>query len=340
MSRPIDDPSAEPATGPSAAQPAPDVEPKPSAEREPADARPAAAVPAQPAAPDVNANPYATGSAAAPDVNANPYATNPYATGPAGAGLAAGRQFGPVPGQQAWPPYVPGAPGAPVPPPFVPQPKAKVSGMAVASFVLGLIGFLPPLSLVSMGLALGSFGRIFRRRQGGFGFAAVGLMFSVTWTLFVAMLGGIMAFAYHDLTSGPTRGADGHPVVAGRAGSWYLQAGDCAVGDIHTYRSGSDHYQVVPCAQPHRLEVFASVTLPGNGSYPGVASVEASARRMCQDRASSADLPEDGMIGYFYPSQGRWWLFDDREALCVYSSLTPWSGQVKSKDSGKPGSPV
>ncbi|MEV7027637.1 septum formation family protein, partial [Kitasatospora sp. NPDC093558] len=134
--------------------------------------------------------------------------------------------------------------------------------------------------------------------------------------------------------------ADGHPVVAGRAGSWYLKEGDCAADDIRSYRNGSDHYQVVPCAQPHRLEVFATVTLPGSGSYPGVASVEASARRLCEARASSADLPENGMIGYFYPNQGRWWLFDDREALCVYSSLTPWSGPVKPSDSTKPGSPV
>ncbi|MGW2250182.1 hypothetical protein ACWCXH_08275 [Kitasatospora sp. NPDC001660] len=316
MSRPIDDPSAEPATGPSADQPAPDVVPKPSAEPKPQDARPAAAPPA-------------------PDVN-----SNPYATGPAGAGLAAGRQFGPVAGHQAWPPYVPGVPGAPVPPPVAPQPKAKVSGMAVTSFILGLIGFLPPMSLVSVGLAVGSFRRIFRRRQGGFGFAAAGLVLSVTWTLVLAMVGGIMAFAYRDLTSGPTRGADGHPVVAGRAGSWYLKAGDCAADDIHAYRSGSDHYQVVPCAQPHRLEVYAAVTLPGGGSYPGMASVEESARRLCQARTNSADVPEGGAIGYFYPSQGRWWLFDDREALCVYTSLTPWSGLVKPSDSAKPGSPV
>ncbi|MBV6700101.1 DUF4190 domain-containing protein [Kitasatospora aureofaciens] len=249
---------------------------------------------------------------------AGPYAAGPHLSGPHPAG------------PHAWPPYA-------VP---QPKPKAKVSGLAVTSFVLGILGFVPPLSLVSIGLAVGAFRRIFRRRQGGFGLAVAGLVLACTWTVVAATVGGVAAYGLHDMTSGPARGKDGHPVAAGRAGAWYLKAGDCAADDLAKFRAEPSHYQIVPCDRPHRLEVFASARIPGGKSYPGVAAVEESARRLCEARTESAEVPPGGSIGYFYPSQGRWWLFDDRDALCVFISPTPWSGTVKPGNDSKAATPV
>ncbi|MQS16891.1 DUF4190 domain-containing protein [Streptomyces kaniharaensis] len=302
MSRPIDDPSA--------AQPTP-----------PTSDAGLSAPPGDPATTDRASSEQPAieqpaAQAVLPGYPQPPQAPGPYTAGPYG------------PGPHGWPPHA------------VPQPKAKASGMAITSFVLGLLGFVPPLSLVSIGLAISAFRRIFRRRQGGFGFAVAGLVLACSWTMVAVTVGGLVAYGLHDLTSGPARGADGHPVAAGRAGLWYLKAGDCALDDLSTHHADPSHFRVVPCDQPHRLEVYASATIPGGDSYPGVASAQKSARGLCQARTDSTAVPKGGSIGYFYPSKARWVLADDRDALCVFTSATPWSGTVKPGNGPKASTPV
>ncbi|MFB7617939.1 septum formation family protein [Kitasatospora sp. NPDC056181] len=205
-----------------------------------------------------------------------------------------------------------------------------MSGLAVTSLVLGVLGFVPPLSLVSFGFSIGAFRRISRRSQRGFGLAVGGLVFSCFWGLVTVAVAVLLAFVFHDLSSGPERGPDGRPKYAGPAGQWYLKAGDCATDYLSPSRDHDpDDYQVVPCDQPHRYEVFAVVHIPGGASYPGVDAVSETAERLCQERQSGTERPRGAGMGMSYPSAAAWWVPGDHEALCYYSSATEWTGPVK-----------
>ncbi|MEU6238336.1 DUF4190 domain-containing protein [Kitasatospora sp. NPDC047058] len=233
----------------------------------------------------------------------------------------------PPPAGQA--PYGPGAHGWP--PGAAGRPAAKpMSRLAVTSLTLGVLGFVPPLSVLSMGFSIGAFSRISRRGQRGFGLAAAGLVLSWFWLVNAVVVVVILAFLLQDLSAGPERGPDGRPKYAGKAGPWYLKEGDCAADYAGTWNDDAlSDYQVVPCDQPHRYEVFAVVRIPGGRSYPGDATVGDAANRLCTARQSATERPPGAMVGTTYPSVGTWWLNGDHEALCYYSAAIPWTGPAK-----------
>ncbi|WP_406193657.1 hypothetical protein OH807_03260 [Kitasatospora sp. NBC_01560] len=198
----------------------------------------------------------------------------------------------------------------------------------MTSLVLGVIGFVPPLSLVSFGLSIGAFRRISRRGQRGFGMAVGGLALSLVWGLVTVLVVSLVAVAVRQLHSGPDRGPDGRPATAGPAGQLYLREGDCAT-DYLGGLNEPDDYHVVPCEQAHRFEVYAVVRLPGGTGYPGTSAVEDAADRLCTARQSATEPPPGGVTSFSYPSQVAWWVRSDHEAICYYTSATAWTGPVK-----------
>ncbi|MFD0273671.1 DUF4190 domain-containing protein [Kitasatospora sp. NPDC127111] len=237
--------------------------------------------------------------------------------------------FAPPPPPAGPAPYGPDAHGWP-PPGVAGRPEAKpLSRLAVTSLTLGVLGFVPPLSLLSMGFSIGAFSRIARRGQRGFGLAAAGLVLSWFWMIIAVVVAVLLAFAFQALSSGPERGPDGRPKHAGRAGPWYLKEGDCAADHAGARNDDGPDYQVVPCDQPHRYEVFAVVHVPGGLAYPGETTVAQETERLCQGRQGETRRPPGAMVGTFYPSAVGWWLIGDHDALCYYSAPTPWTGSAE-----------
>ncbi|MFD0260582.1 DUF4190 domain-containing protein [Kitasatospora indigofera] len=282
-------------------------------------ADPFAAPPAAPA--HASAPPAASAPAAAGPAPTDPFAPPAAGPAPASAFSAHGRPPGEPDG---WPP--PGLPGGPA--------ARSWSGFAITSFVLGLLGFLFPLPVVSAGFAVAAVRRRKRRPQRGLGLAVAGLVFSAGWLLVTVAVVLLLALAAQDLRSGPERAADGRPASAGRAGPWYLRQGDCITEDVGVLAEEPDKVTVVPCDQPHRTQVFAVVTIPGGTTHPGDVATSAAAGRLCtareeQDGLDLSGLPADASTSFHYPSAAGWLVLRDRQAQCFYASAALWTGSVR-----------
>ncbi|MFI9329495.1 hypothetical protein ACIGZJ_18345 [Kitasatospora sp. NPDC052868] len=236
-------------------------------------------------------------------------------------------------------PFAPPAPGTHPQRPAAQRLPQHWSRLGITAFVLGLLGFLAPLWLVSGTLALVALRRISRLRQRGVGLAIAGLLLSFLWLVATAVVAGIALLVVHELESGPERGADGRPAQAGRAGPWYLRQGDCLTDDLRFLEEEPGHYDVVPCGQPHHTEIYAVVRIPGGIAYPGEAAVDEAAERLCaaRDTEASPSGPapsRPAVSGYNYPQAVGWWLGGDHEALCYHTAADAWPGPLRPAPAG------
>jgi Domain of unknown function (DUF4190) len=168
-----------------------------------------------------------------------------------------------------------------------------VRALAVASFVLGIL----PGSLIAVGLGIGALLQIGREGGKGRWMAIVGVVLGALWTVFLTI--GIVADAQDNEPTPP------HAVKQDVA---TLKVGDCAaripdgrVGDV----------PAIDCAQPHREEMYAVLTLPGSkyrgedrGREPGQRHVQRQARLDAHGRrrAPGRDrhllpVPEQVLVG-------------------------------------------
>ncbi|MEB4615187.1 septum formation family protein [Leucobacter sp. M11] len=94
-----------------------------------------------------------------------------------------------------------------------------------------------------------------------------------------------------------------------------VSVGDCLQGPT---ADATSSYLLVPCAEAHQYEVFASRTL-GESAFPGETEIDLIATELCERR--TADAPQASgdrpAIGVFAPSEQEW-LFGDRELVCVW----------------------
>lgn len=114
------------------------------------------------------------------------------------------------------------------------------------------------------------------------------------------------------------RDADGTIVAAGSVSVFELAPGDCLdpdpelTGDI-------DQIAVIPCSEPHPMEVFAIVEHPDD-AYPGAAAVASFADAACiaaLDDELGLGLDDGVFFSYLLPSFDGWNQDDDREIVCV-----------------------
>jgi Septum formation len=122
------------------------------------------------------------------------------------------------------------------------------------------------------------------------------------------LVAGVVVYLQDDRTGRPT--ATGAALPSSREVGWDgLEVGDC-VND-ETLRGGSpvETVDVVPCRQPHDLEVYANVTVPGN-AFPGDQALEKFADRSCVAYFKDyVGIPfRDSEFSYqsYVPSEGSW----------------------------------
>lgn len=199
--------------------------------------------------------------------------------------------------------------------PSSPGPK-RTDGYAVASLVMGLIGFL--VITIPIGLVLGVAGFV-RARGGhrkGAGLALAGVALSVLW----AAGAGLAAWSLVNQPGEPKRDAKGEVTAPATAAPDALKVGDC-VGNVT--EGEVESVQAVPCTDEKREgKVYASFTL-ADGDWPGDTKIDELAGEGCTSRYEKAGSPEGDEAEVFFlrPTQDSWGL-GDRDVSCVVS-LTP-----------------
>lgn len=131
-----------------------------------------------------------------------------------------------------------------------------------------------------------------------------------------------------DDDDGPARSDSGQITRAGSVSVFELQPADCL--DPPAGQTGEiGEIRVVPCAEAHTQEVFATVVSESE-TYPGAEALAAEANGSCIGAMQAPDLslsPDDGyFVSYLLPSFDGWNKDDDRAIVCVF--VFPEQGEV------------
>ena len=176
----------------------------------------------------------------------------------------------PYPGQAAY-----GAPYGP-PPYSWPPARGKVSGFAIAGFVLGLLGFLILTAILGVVFGLVALVKIRDNPQlRGKGLAIAGLAVSGLWLVLLVI--GIVATAVSP--PAPQRSGTGQVTRPGTTDVSSLRTGDCF--QYPGARIVITQVTVVPCTQAHNAQVYAEFPAAGS-SYPGPAALHRQSAAGCR----------------------------------------------------------
>ncbi len=250
-----------------------------------------------------------------------------------GPGNGQAGQFGPPapwPGPPTPWPGQPGPwPGQPVPwgNQAWPGPKPGVSGFAIASFVLGIFGFIFLTGILGVIFGILSLSDIKRTRQGGRGLAIAGIVLGSLW------LAAWLTFLGAAFVTGVERAANN--TSSGVTNSYNLKPGQCF---DRAQTSQGATVTVQDCVQPHDAEVFAVESVSGS-TYPGADAVMLVAETRCPGDSERFLTPglnyPDIDVHYLYP-QSASWARGDRSVECFYRSVTGAKMTGHAKDTGRP----
>lgn len=118
--------------------------------------------------------------------------------------------------------------------------------------------------------------------------------------------------------SAAVRDASGAVIDAGSWSVFDLRAGDC-IGDVSSLAGDSADVPLVPCSEPHTMEVFA-VVRHADDVYPGAAAVASFADRACLTALEAElrmDPNDDVAFSYLLPTSEGWNDHGDRAIVCV-----------------------
>lgn len=109
-----------------------------------------------------------------------------------------------------------------------------------------------------------------------------------------------------------------------------LRPGQCV--DQPASPTGVEEVEVVPCDDPHDLEVFALVELP-EGPYPGADGRSQAAQEACNERFAAYVGVEPSAsalaTGFLVPTE-EGWQAGDREVVCLlYEPDTRLTGSMR-----------
>jgi len=192
---------------------------------------------------------------------------------------------------------------------------ARFNGLAVTSFVLGILCCLPGLGLI---FGLFALPQLKRRGERGRGLAIGGIvMSSIGIVLLVAFFG---TNAAHDFWQGFK---DGARDSRGSGVTFTVKKGECFNTPAGSLAGDAYDVDKVPCSGKHQAEVFAAFGLPAGG-YPGDDAITKSVEEKCyglQGRYAmdSWAVPDDVDIYYFTPTRQSWRL-GDREVICMFGN--------------------
>jgi hypothetical protein len=215
-----------------------------------------------------------------------PYeSTGPYAAAPPYGG--AGSYGNPYTGSTYGNPYAP--------------PSTRTNGQAIASLVLGILGFLTISAIVGIILGIVALVRIRRVPQKGKGLAIAGIVLSVLW------LAGVTSIVAYDAAHQAHRSGSGQITAPGRLNIFSLRTGDC----FDNPGSGSfSTVTAIPCGQPHNAQMFAEFNAVNSSSYPGSSALVKEATNGCNSRVAGsvdkAKITNSMQIRFLYPLSSSW----------------------------------
>lgn len=117
------------------------------------------------------------------------------------------------------------------------------------------------------------------------------------------------------------RDESGAIIESGGLGALSIQVGDCVNLPDSEY---VESLEALPCADPHDAEAFEAFDM-ADGSYPGDDVVQDAAIFGCYDAFEpfvGKDYETSQLEMYWlYPTPETWREYDDREILCMVTSL-------------------
>jgi hypothetical protein len=200
--------------------------------------------------------------------------------------------------------------GAPWPAP----PDQRTSGLAIASFVLGLLGLFLLTAVLSVILGIAALAEIRRAgQQRGKGLAIAGIALSGTWT--AAAVGLFVLGAVSGGSGGPNNSAAGNPTPASHSASptpsvnvFSLGVGTCfdnPAGNLFSINSVT----AISCTKPHNAQVFAEFSATGT-AFPGTAALDRRADNGCNARISGnldqSKITRTMSLHFIFPRQLAW----------------------------------
>jgi hypothetical protein len=182
-----------------------------------------------------------------------------------------------------------------------------MSGLAIASFVLGLLGAFLLTAALSVILGISALAEIRRTGKRGKGLGIAGIALSCVWT--VSVIGLIVVGA---TTGGGSSGTGaGSSSSAGHAGSvsvFSLPVGTC-FDNPSGNTLGINSVTAIACTQAHNAQVFAGFDTTGS-SFPGTAALERRANSGCNARISGnvdqSKITSTMSLHFIFPQQLAW----------------------------------
>lgn len=217
----------------------------------------------------------------------------------------------------AWP-YDPGGGAAVV--------RADTSRrMATLSLVLSLLFFVPFAPVVGLVLGIVVLVRAHNGHDHGKGRAIAA---TVIGSLYVVSLGGALVLGVVKAWNGPTaeRDEDGAVTESTEVDVRNLEEGDCVlrmqyVEDLEPDEAATGLVTVVPCAEPHKSEVFEIYQIDPD-DYPDQESLDRASLDGClpayADYVGRSFQGSTLDLDYFNPAKGA--LIDDDQVVCLVTS--------------------
>jgi hypothetical protein len=206
------------------------------------------------------------------------------------------------------------------------RPPAQTSQLAIAAFVLGLLGFALVTAILAVVLGAVAVSRIRWSPKAGKALAIWGICLGAGWLVLLAVAIGIGAPVGFSFYSGTVSVPPGQEVPITS-----LVTGDCFDFPTSNPAKGATFVDETPCNQPHNSQVFATFQASGSSStYPGIASLTVLAAHGCRARAGAVDGSKvtDSMSGRFIYPLADAWQAGGRTIKCVIYSPTSISSSV------------
>jgi hypothetical protein len=276
------------------------------------------------------ASPFAAPSpVAAPSPSAYPAdgITAPYGgAGPYGAG-AGPYQYGATQYGETWPP-----------------PSQGVSGLAIASFVLGLLGAFLLTAVLSVILGIAAMAGIRRSGQRGRGLAIAGFALSGVWVVAIAGLIVLGAVTGGSGGSNPPSGApasSASPATTQASTPASVSVFSLPVGTCFDNPSGNlfsiNSVTPVSCIRAHNAQVFAQFNVRGT-SFPGTAAMERRADNGCNARITGhldqSKITSAMSLHFIFPRQLAWDSGQRRISCLVVDSSRDLTSSLLARSSG------
>jgi hypothetical protein len=203
--------------------------------------------------------------------------------------------------------------------------------MAIASFVLGLLGIVGISAILGIALGIVALRRIGRTFQRGKGLAIAGIVLGSVWLVLAAAVAGLASLSSSSTpasqpgaTTAPSAGASSQTVDP-----FSLVAGDCFDNPTATPGQVQHLTSVVqtPCNQAHNAQIFATFKVSGSMfDYPGSAKLRSIAGSGCAARAKASlnrsKLTNSMTVRFLFPLDSSW-LGGRRTISCIVYNPTP-----------------